>query len=228
LSDCYGDSMVHGPHVTSTENTVQRKPLRVVVLEDNPAEARLLQEVLFDVAAEMSCDFAAELWEVSQELLAAADCAVIDLGLPDSSGLEAIDWIRDLAPEVPIVVLTGIEDEAIGLAAIQHGAQEFLVKHHSDGNTIAGAIRFAIVRMNMQQSLDQELMWEAELQGGLFSELRDLGLAMQATQGWMRQPSVASRMAEHVAAVLALTDRIRESQVKPSSNGEATAQSSRE
>ena len=180
------------------------------MLEDNPAEARLLQEMLFDVAAEMSCEFAAELWEVSQERLTAADCAVIDLGLPDSSGLEAVDWIRDLAPEIPIVVLTGIEDEATGLAAIQHGAQEFLVKHHSDGYTIASAIRFAVVRMNLQQSLDQELMRDADLESSLLLELRTIGLAMQTTQGWMRQPSVASRMSEHVAAILALTERIQE------------------
>ena len=220
--------MVHGPLVTSSANTVVRKPLRVVVLEDNPAEARLLQELLFDVAAEISCEFAAELWEVSQELLAAADCAVIDLGLPDSSGLEAVDWIRDLAPEIPIVVLTGLEDETIGLAAIRHGAQEFLVKHHSNAYTIAGAIRFAIVRMNIQQSLDQELMQESDLQSGLFTELRNIGLAMQTTQGWMRQPSVASRMAEHVAAILALAERIRDPTGNPASNGVATTQSSRE
>jgi CheY-like chemotaxis protein len=218
--------MVHGPLVTNSANTIARKPLRVVVLEDNPAEARLLQELLLDVAVEMTCEFAGELWEVSQERLAAADCAVIDLGLPDSSGLEAVDWIRDLAPEIPIVVLTGIEDESIGLAAIEHGAQEFLVKHHSDGYTIASAIRFAVVRMDIQHSLDLQLMRDADVESSLLLELRAVILAMQTTQGWMRQPSVAMRMSEHVAAITAVTEKIDKRRDRPSSSPAVTAQSS--
>ncbi|MEP6559727.1 MAG: response regulator [Nakamurella sp.] len=186
-----------------------------MVLEDNPAEARLLKEMLIDVAAEISCEFAGELWEVSQERLEAADCAVIDLGLPDSSGLEALDWIRDLAPEIPIVVLTGIEDDATGLAALQHGAQEYLIKHRTDGYSIAAAIRFAIIRMEIQQAQDQKMLRTADLESGLFQELLTLGRAMQITHGWMRQPSVASRMSKHISAILAVTETLRAHESDP-------------
>ncbi|MET0864589.1 MAG: response regulator [Nakamurella sp.] len=210
--------MVHEPQVADVADISRiaaRKPLRIVVLEDNPAEARLLKEMLIDVATEMTCEFAGELWEVSQELLDAADCAVVDLGLPDSSGLEALDWIRDLAPDVPIVVLTGIEDQATGVAALQHGAQEYLVKQHSNSFSIASAIRFAVVRMDIQQSLDRQNANKATLESSLLQELLALGLAMQTTQGWMRQPTVSGRMAEHVSAISALTEKLREPQSNP-------------
>ena len=161
------------------------------------------------MATEMSCEFAGELWEVSQELLDAADCAVIDLGLPDSSGLEALDWIKDLAPDIPVVVLTGTEDEETGPAALRHGAQDFLVKHHSDSYSIANAIRFAVVRMEIQQSQDRRMVARANADDDLYRELLALGPAMQTTQGWMRQPSVAGRMSEHVSSVLRITEKVR-------------------
>ena len=121
-----------------------REPLRIVLLEDNPADARLVQESLRDCDTRIDCDIAAELWQVSPERLALADCALIDLGLPDATDMEAVQWIRDLAPQLPIVVLTGFDDEVTGLAALQKGAQDFLVKQHADGYLIARAIRFAV------------------------------------------------------------------------------------
>ena len=70
--------------------------LRILLLEDNPADARLTQERLRGSA--IDCDVATQLREVSQQRLAGIDCALIDLGLPDASGLQALQRIRDLAP----------------------------------------------------------------------------------------------------------------------------------
>ena len=83
--------------------------LRILLLEDNPADARLTQERLRGSA--IDCDVATQLNEVSAQRLAGVDCALIDLGLPDASGLQALQRIRELAPELPIVVLTGFSDE---------------------------------------------------------------------------------------------------------------------
>jgi len=96
--------------------------LRILLLEDNPADARLTQERLRGSA--IDCDVATQLREVSQQRLAGIDCALIDLGLPDASGLQALQRIRDLAPELPIVVLTGFADEVTGPLALRLGAQD--------------------------------------------------------------------------------------------------------
>lgn len=202
--------MVHEPYVTGGDK-FSPSPLRIVVLEDNPAEARLLQERLSDVDAEISCDFAGELWEVSPERLDAADCAVIDLGLPDSSGLEALGWIKDLAPEIAIVVLTGLDDEATALAALRGGAQEYLVKDHVDGFVLVRAIRYAIVRREIETARDRRLLGEEEQQLEFIQQLLSLGLAMETTQAWLRQPSMVARMSEHVSAITRLTETVKKS-----------------
>ena len=88
--------------------------LRTLLVEDNRVDARLTQEGLRDCDDRIDCDIATSLREVSAHRLAAVDCAVIDLGLPDASGLQAVDRIHDLAPHLPIVVLTGLDDAATG------------------------------------------------------------------------------------------------------------------
>ena len=88
------------------------RPLRTLLLEDNRVDARLTQEGLRDCDDRIDCDIASSLREVSAQRLATVDCAVIDLSLPDASGLQALDRILDIAPDIPIVVLTGFDDGA--------------------------------------------------------------------------------------------------------------------
>jgi len=200
--------MVAEQRVSIREADADREQLRILLLEDNTAEARLLQERLQDLSGTIECDVASELWEVSPERLRLADCAVLDLGLPDSSGLEALDWIRDLAPEIPIVVLTGLDDQEIALAALRQGAQEYLLKQHADANSIASAIRSAIVRMRLGLASDYRAILDIDRQNDLSSQLYTISLAMQATRDWTSQPSVVARIADHIAQIQEVIGKI--------------------
>ena len=187
--------------------------LRILLLEDNPADARLTQERLRGSA--IDCDVATQLHEVSAERLAGVDCALIDLGLPDASGLQALQRIRKLGPELPIVVLTGFSDEVTGPIALRLGAQDFLLKQDSDGQGIVRAIRFAVARMRMQLALDHEALHELELTDDIIQQLFAISLAMRTTQqrSAEQQPAVAARIADHVHELKEVVNQIRSATV---------------
>jgi|GEM_PF-1000855 len=132
--------------------------LRILLIEDNPADVRLAQERLRDSG--ISCDVAAALTEVTAARLAAVHCAVIDLGLPDATGLQALDRVRALAPNVPTVVLTGLNDDLTGLTALRAGAEDYLIKQHTDGYDIARAVRFAVARKHLQLAVESRVQRE--------------------------------------------------------------------
>jgi len=83
------------------------------------------------------------------------DIGLLDLTLPDSSGAETFTRFQSLAPILPLVVLTGVENEAVGSQAIRSGVQEYLVKGSVDGKTVARAIRYAIERKKAEETLRQ-------------------------------------------------------------------------
>ena len=74
------------------------------------------------------------------------DCIVLDLGLPDARGLDAVNRVRELMATTPLVVLTGLDDEAAGAAAVDAGAQDYLVKGRLRDGDLARAIHYAIGR----------------------------------------------------------------------------------
>ncbi|HEY2636190.1 MAG TPA: diguanylate cyclase, partial [Solirubrobacteraceae bacterium] len=81
------------------------------------------------------------------------DCLLLDLSLPDADGLEAVEQVRDADPAVPIVVLTGNDDERIGVRAVKAGAQDYLIKGRADGVQLSRAIRYAIERKRAEAEL---------------------------------------------------------------------------
>ena len=149
-------------------------------------------------------DIATNLREVSaQRLLSSVDCAVIDLGLPDANGVQALDRIRELAPQMPIVVLTGLHDGATGVAAFRRGAQDSMVRQHADGSAIARAVRFAIERKHQARS-------ELDLHDDVIDRLQAIGLAMRTTQrGSTEQPALVGRITEHLSELPQVVDQIR-------------------
>jgi PAS domain S-box-containing protein len=122
--------------------------LSVLLVEDSPAEVRLFREMLNEMPG------ASETIEVTsvgtlrstREWLKdhTSDVIVLDLGLPDSAGLNTLSDVRKSAPETPVVVLTGLDDEATGLAAIRHGAYEYLIKGSADGRAVTRTLRYAV------------------------------------------------------------------------------------
>ena len=124
------------------------KPLRILLVEDNPGDADLIQEMLpTGDDPEFSVHCVTHLADaVSHLKKKETDIALLDLDLPDSNGIETVRIARQAAPELPIVVLTGNHDEQMGIAAVQGGAQDFLIKGQTQSNHLARVIRYAVQR----------------------------------------------------------------------------------
>src|SRR5579864_8622852 len=78
------------------------------------------------------------------------ELVLLDLSLPDSNGLDTFDVVHAAAPLVPVVVVSGLDDEAVAVSAVHHGAQDYLVKGQLDGGTILRSMRYAIERQRLE------------------------------------------------------------------------------
>jgi FixJ family two-component response regulator len=128
-----------------------------LLIEDNPGDARLTQELLTEARR---ADFCLEHVDTLAEGLACVareepEVVVLDLGLPDSQGLEGLLALREEAPFVPIVVLTGLGDEEMGIEAVKHGAQDYLLKGELKGTVFARSLQYAIERMRVTKELQR-------------------------------------------------------------------------
>lgn len=128
--------------------------VRVLLVEDNPSDARLLRATL---VAEASDQFEVVRAERLAEALVAlrratVDVVLLDLGLPDSQGLETFSQVAEHAPHVPVVVLSGLDDESVAFQAVQAGAQDYLVKGEADGRLLVRALRYAVARQRAEQA----------------------------------------------------------------------------
>ncbi|HYR07469.1 MAG TPA: hybrid sensor histidine kinase/response regulator [Longimicrobium sp.] len=127
-------------------------PVRILLVEDNPGDARLLRLTLQE-AESLRFDLvhASRLSEALDQVRdAPADVVLLDLSLPDAHGMETVTRMLQAAPHVPIIVLTGLTDETVAIAAVQAGAQDYLVKGSVDGGTLARAIRYAMERKRLE------------------------------------------------------------------------------
>jgi signal transduction histidine kinase/DNA-binding response OmpR family regulator len=128
------------------------RPLRILLVEDNPGDADLIREMLpggEDSGFTVHCvsRLADAVCHLREEK---TDLALLDLDLPDSQGVDTVRAARQAAPKMPIVVLTGHQDEKMGIAAVQGGAQDFLVKGQTQGSHLARVIRYAVQRHNAE------------------------------------------------------------------------------
>jgi serine phosphatase RsbU (regulator of sigma subunit) len=118
----------------------------LVLVEDDDGDALLVTEMLLDVAPDVRLTPFRTLGAALDEWPADADCVLLDLGLPDAVGLSALEKLRAQVPDVPVVVLTGRLDDAIGPEALAAGAQDFLVKGQVDGPGLERSLRYAVER----------------------------------------------------------------------------------
>jgi PAS domain S-box-containing protein len=130
-------------------------PLRILVLEDNKRDAELLLDMLEDVGFQQDEFALAGTFSEAMRLLDQDrfDLVLSDLSLPDSHGLDTFTRLYARAPDTPIVLLTGLEDESVGLQAIRAGAQEYVVKGVLDGNALSRVINYALERHSLRRSL---------------------------------------------------------------------------
>jgi PAS domain S-box-containing protein len=164
--------------------------LNILLIEDNPGDIRLLQEILREVTTTRcqitpAMTLAAAKAQLSiiptaisnQDVSAPAtrnthfDVILLDLSLPDSQGLGSFLNLRDRDPNIPIIVLTGLDDENLAISAMQQGAQDYLVKGQVDSNLLLRSIRYAIERERTEAALRQA---KNELEQRVIERTRDL------------------------------------------------------
>lgn len=134
---------------------LDRNTCRVILIEDSPADARLVREALgehdsvrFEIVHCLRLELALEF--LTQTSM---DVALLDYRLPDVEDLEGLKRIVALAPNLPVIILTGLEDGGIGVRSTQHGAQDYVVKGSQDGAGLARTIRQAIERKELSDKV---------------------------------------------------------------------------
>jgi diguanylate cyclase (GGDEF)-like protein len=134
---------------------IRGKSIRVLLVEDNPTDAQALRDALeaagasaFELIARTTL---AEGLAVAES--APPDVLVLDLHLPDSHGLDTLQRVLEAAPDLPVVVYTQIDDEDLGVTAVQHGAQDYLIKTRLRVDLVVRALRYAIERHRMVEPL---------------------------------------------------------------------------
>jgi diguanylate cyclase (GGDEF)-like protein len=177
---------------------------RVLLVEDNPGDARLVREVLNDGApGEFTVEVAVSLQQAIESLapvVDGVDVVLLDLSLPDSQGLETYRALHARGPAVPILVLSGLDDDGVALKAVNEGAQDFLRKGRFDSELLPRAIRYAIERNAMLMQVRQLAV--ADELTGLFNRR---GFVMLAEH----QRSLADRNGASFGLVFIDVDRFK-------------------
>jgi diguanylate cyclase len=135
----------------------------VLLVEDNRGDARLVEELLTEADnGRFQVSHVERLADARQSLMEkSAGCVLLDLSLPDASRLEALMQLRAAAPDVPIVILSGLQDELLAVKAVQEGAQDYLVKGRVDGQAIGRSITYAVERKAAELELSHKAMHDA-------------------------------------------------------------------
>jgi diguanylate cyclase (GGDEF)-like protein/PAS domain S-box-containing protein len=131
---------------------------RLLLVEDNAGDARLLRE-MFDEkgAGRIDITNVTSMGQAEAHLSAqAVDIILLDLGLPDSQGLDAVRRARAAAPRSPLVVLTGLDDESLAAQSLHEGAQDYLIKGQIETRGLLRSLRYAIERNLMDEALTAE------------------------------------------------------------------------
>ncbi len=126
--------------------------MRVLIIEDNPGDARLIQEMLKGGSFETAS--VSDLAQAARHLGSqSADVVLLDLGLPESFGLETLTRAQACIPQLPIVVMTSVEDMETALQAVARGAEDYLIKGRVDPALLRRSLAYSIERKRMETAL---------------------------------------------------------------------------
>jgi diguanylate cyclase (GGDEF)-like protein/PAS domain S-box-containing protein len=179
----------------------------VLLVEDNPGDARLFREMLREhdganmQLTHVDCMKAAEQHLADRTV----DIILLDLGLPDTQGLEALRRAHAAAPHTPLVVLTGLDDESLAVQALQEGAQDYLVKGQIETRGLPRALRYAVERKIMEEALYIEKeraevtlnsIGDAVACTDILGKITFLNLVAEKMTGWSAQEAAGRPVAE--------------------------------
>ncbi|MEA2166565.1 MAG: hypothetical protein QOK37_4692 [Thermoanaerobaculia bacterium] len=129
---------------------------KLLLIEDNPGDARLLREMFKEQGADTEVTHVTTMAAAEKHLSdQSVDIILLDLGLPDADGLDAVRRAHAAAPRVPLVVLTILDDESLAVRALQEGAQDYLIKGQIESGLLR-ALRYAIERKIMEDVILKE------------------------------------------------------------------------
>lgn len=147
--------------------------LDILFVEDDPDDELLVRETLSEAAAGVYRIFHAATWTLARAELCSKsfDVVLLDLNLPDSSGLELIESVLSAAPDTPIVIVTGLDDEEVAQTALQHGVQDYVVKGDIGHQILPRTIRHAIDRQRLLLQLEESKRAELQLKDEFISHV---------------------------------------------------------
>jgi len=130
----------------------------VLLVEDNPGDARLIREGLAEAAETFEVLHVDRLNQALTRLeQERVDIVLLDLGLPDAQGRDSFVYVHHRAPDVPVVILTGLVDEDLAVRLVREGAQDYLFKGQASGAVLVRSIRYAIERKKLLRRLEEAL-----------------------------------------------------------------------
>jgi len=132
-----------------------KEPINVLLVEDNPGDAVIINEMFREIPQIQFNIFHAQRLLEGLDALGENDFHIVllDLQLPDSQGIETFNHIHNQAPEIPIIILTGLEDEDFAIDIVGEGAQDYLVKGQVDSKLLARCINYSIERKHIEYQL---------------------------------------------------------------------------
>jgi len=171
------DALDTEPHMAPT-------PLTVLLVEDNPADAYLVRDMLTEGASEGGRFTVTQVDRLTQALEQVADTTfdvvLLDLSLPDAHGIEIVTRLHVAAPGVPIVIMSGNQDEALAIRGVREGAQDYLVKGHVESDLLARSLRYAIERKRIEDRLSAKTR---EQETFIYTVSHDLKAPLVSVQG---------------------------------------------
>ena len=190
-----------------------KAPIEILLVEDNDGDARLIEELLgevprFDAHVERATRVKGAIEQLRER---AFDVVLLDLTLPDGSGIESVAKLQAVSSSVPIVVLTGVDDETLALDAMGVGAEDYLVKGQASGAMIARAVRYAIQRKRAEDNLkrlvrEQVARGQAEASERRARFLAELGRGLAMTLDWDATLSSAANAVVPTLADISIVD----------------------
>lgn len=148
--------------------------IHVLLIEDNASDAQFLQEALLGIVSPIFTFSHVERLNLALQHLAweEYDVVLLDFTLPDAQGLETFIQVHAVAPDTPILVMTGVDDEAMAVKAMQRGAQDYLIKGKLDTDLLLRSIRYAIERKRAEVER-QEILKNSQHQNDLVTQILD-------------------------------------------------------